>query len=139
MRSPEKISVRARTRIGIGFENASEDNFVLPSWQIFAADFVVTLRAAGEDNFVHAPTSFAMPNSYRELEKRSRRRYLAWRRSIASRASEQAVLAQKFPKRPAVFLHRECSASDVPMVRMQNRREKVMLKSLNRTGLHRSE
>ena len=36
MRSPEKISVRARTRIGIGFENASEDNFVLPSWQIFS-------------------------------------------------------------------------------------------------------
>ena len=56
-----------------------------------------------------------------------------------SRAGEQAVLAQKFPERPAVFLHRECGASDVPVVRAQNRREKVVLESPNDTGFHRLE
>ena len=61
------------------------------------------------------------------------------RRSIVPRAGEQAVLAQEFPERPAVFLHRRCGASNVPLVRTQNRRKKVVLKSLDRTGLHRSE
>ena len=28
---------------GVGFESASEDNFVLPSRRIFAADFIVIL------------------------------------------------------------------------------------------------
>ena len=30
---------------GVGFESASEDKFVLPSWRIFAADFIVILCA----------------------------------------------------------------------------------------------
>jgi len=38
MRSPERIPLRARTRISVGFGNAREGNFVLPSWQIFFAD-----------------------------------------------------------------------------------------------------
>jgi hypothetical protein len=35
---PDKASLRARPRIGIGFENPSEDNFVLTSCQIFSDD-----------------------------------------------------------------------------------------------------
>jgi len=34
----QTTSVRARTRIGVGFGNPREGNFVLPSWQIFSAD-----------------------------------------------------------------------------------------------------
>ena len=46
------------------------------------------------------------------------------------------MLAQQFPKRPAVFLRRERSTSDVSMVRMQNRREKIVLESPNDTRFH---
>ncbi len=41
--APRRPLFGTRTRIGIQFENPSEDTFVLPSWRIFAADFVVTL------------------------------------------------------------------------------------------------
>lgn len=39
----EGLGPCANTAFGIGLESASEDNFVLRSWRIFAADFVVTL------------------------------------------------------------------------------------------------
>jgi hypothetical protein len=47
MRSPEDTCVRAATRIGVGFGNASEDNFVLASWQIFSCGFVLNPCAGG--------------------------------------------------------------------------------------------
>ena len=49
------------------------------------------------------------------------------------------MLAQQFPERPAVFLHRGRGASDVSLVRTQDRREKVVLESLDGTRLRRSE
>jgi hypothetical protein len=39
----EGLGPCANTAFGIRLESASEDNFVLRSWRIFAADFVVTL------------------------------------------------------------------------------------------------
>jgi len=65
MRSPENTSARARTRTGIEFENANEDNFVLPSWQIFAVDFVVTLCAQARTILSTFRRSFARPNRRR--------------------------------------------------------------------------
>ena len=97
------------------------------------------MRAAGEDNFVHAPTALCHAEQCPELENVASAATSRARGSIASRAGEQAVLAQEFPERPAVFLHRERSASDVSLVRMQNRLEKIVLESPNDTRFHCSE
>ena len=83
--------------------------------------------------------SFDLPNSYPRLEKVAGATTSRSGRSIAPRAGEQAMLAQELPKRPTVFLRRACGASNVPLVRTQNRGKKVVLESLDRTGLHRSE
>ena len=60
-------------------------------------------------------------------------------RSIAADVGQQVVFAQKLPERPAILLHGRRGTSDVPVVRMQNRREKVVLESPNDTGFHCSE
>jgi len=41
--------------------SASQDNFVLPFWRIFAADFVVTLRAQARTILSALRQSFGMP------------------------------------------------------------------------------
>jgi hypothetical protein len=88
-------------------------------------------------NLSTRPRSFARRNGI--VARSSPRSYPAGRASIAAGVGEQAVLAQEFPERPAVLLHCECGATDVTLVRMQSRREKVMLESLDCTALHRSE
>ena len=98
-------------------------------------DFVITLCAQTRTILSTLRQSFDTPISYPRLENGFATTSHA-RRLIASRAGEQAVLAQELPKRPAVFLHRDRSASDISMVRMQNRREKVMLEPPNDTRFH---
>ena len=46
------------------------------------------------------------------------------------------MLAQELPKRPAVFFCRDRSVTNVSMMRMQNRREKVVLELPNDTRFH---
>jgi hypothetical protein len=53
-----------------------EDNFVLPSEQIFAADFVVTVCAQTRTIFVHAPTVLWHAGIVVVTGEGSQRRYL---------------------------------------------------------------
>src|SRR5438270_5433240 len=96
--------------------------------------FVIVLCGRARTNLSTLRQSFDKPNSCPESRRVASPVTSRERRSTTSRAGEQAVLAQELPKRPAVFLHCERSAGDVPPVRMHNSREKVMLESLNCAG-----